>query len=132
VHGIADYGNSFGVPTVAGEVYFDKCYQGNPLVNAMAVGIVEHGKTVSASADGIGNIVMIVGSSTGRDGIHGASLLASAVFSEAAEELRPTVQVGDPFTEKLLLEATLEAIEKKLVVGMQDMERREYRVLLRK
>ena len=121
VHGIADYGNSFGVPTVAGEVYFDKCYQGNPLVNAMAVGIVEHGKTVSASADGVGNTVMIVGSSTGRDGIHGASLLASAVFSEAAEELRPTVQVGDPFTEKLLLEATLEAIEKKLVVGMQDM-----------
>ncbi len=121
VHGIADYGNSFGVPTVAGEVYFDKCYQGNPLVNAMAVGIVEHGKTVSASAEGIGNIVMIVGSSTGRDGIHGASLLASAVFSEAAEELRPTVQVGDPFTEKLLLEATLEAIDKKLVVGMQDM-----------
>ncbi len=121
VHGIADYGNSFGVPTVAGEVYFDKCYQGNPLVNAMAVGIVKHGETVSASADGVGNIVMIVGSSTGRDGIHGASLLASAVFSEAAEELRPTVQVGDPFTEKLLLEATLEAIEKKLVVGMQDM-----------
>jgi phosphoribosylformylglycinamidine synthase len=121
VHGIADYGNSFGVPTVAGEVYFDKCYQGNPLVNAMAVGIVEHGKTVSATAEGVGNIVMIVGSSTGRDGIHGASLLASAVFSEAAEELRPTVQVGDPFTEKLLLEATLEAIEKKLVVGMQDM-----------
>src|SRR5436190_945109 len=121
VHGIADYGNSFGVPTVAGEVYFDDCYQGNPLVNAMAVGIVEHGKTVSASAEGVGNIVMIVGSSTGRDGIHGASLLASAVFSEAAEELRPTVQVGDPFTEKLLLEATLEAIEKKLVVGMQDM-----------
>ncbi|MDP4220298.1 MAG: phosphoribosylformylglycinamidine synthase subunit PurL [Bacteroidota bacterium] len=121
VHGIADYGNSFGVPTVAGEVYFDPCYQGNPLVNAMAVGIVKHGETVSASADGVGNIVMIVGSSTGRDGIHGASLLASAVFSEAAEELRPTVQVGDPFTEKLLLEATLEAIGKKLVVGMQDM-----------
>ncbi|MEI8134755.1 MAG: phosphoribosylformylglycinamidine synthase subunit PurL [bacterium] len=121
VHGIADYGNSFGVPTVAGEVYFDKCYQGNPLVNAMAVGIVEHGKTVSATAEGVGNVVMIVGSSTGRDGIHGASLLASAVFSEAAEELRPTVQVGDPFTEKLLLEASLEAIEKKLIVGMQDM-----------
>jgi len=121
VHGIADYGNSFGVPTLAGEVYFDKCYQGNPLINAMAVGIVEHGKTVSATAEGVGNTVMIVGSSTGRDGIHGASLLASAVFNEAAEELRPTVQVGDPFTEKLLLEATLEAIEKKLVVGMQDM-----------
>jgi phosphoribosylformylglycinamidine synthase subunit PurL len=121
VRGIGDYGNSFGVPTVGGEVYFDTCYQGNPLVNAMAVGIVEHGKTVSASADGVGNIVMIVGSRTGRDGIHGASLLASAVFSEAAESLRPTVQVGDPFAEKLLLEATLEAIGAGLVVGMQDM-----------
>ncbi|HET9136439.1 MAG TPA: phosphoribosylformylglycinamidine synthase subunit PurL [Candidatus Kapabacteria bacterium] len=121
VHGISDYGNSFGVPTVAGEVYFDPCYQGNPLVNAMAVGIVETGKTVSATAEGVGNTVMIVGSSTGRDGIHGASLLASAVFSEDAADMRPTVQVGDPFTEKLLLEATLEAIENKLVVGMQDM-----------
>ncbi len=121
VSGIGDYGNSFGVPTVGGEVYFDECYQGNPLVNAMAVGIVEHGKTVSASAEGIGNVVMIVGSRTGRDGIHGASLLASAVFSEAAESLRPTVQVGDPFAEKLLLEATLEAIAAGLVVGMQDM-----------
>ncbi len=121
VHGISDYGNSFGVPTVAGEVYFDKCYQGNPLVNAMAVGIVEHGKTVSATAEGVGNVVMIVGSRTGRDGIHGASLLASAVFSEAAESLRPTVQVGDPFAEKLLLEATLEAIAAGVVVGMQDM-----------
>lgn len=121
VHGISDYGNSFGVPTVGGEVYFDKCYQGNPLVNAMAVGIVEHGKTVSATAEGVGNIVMIVGSRTGRDGIHGASLLASAVFSEAAESLRPTVQVGDPFAEKLLLEATLEAIQAGVVVGMQDM-----------
>lgn len=121
VHGISDYGNSFGVPTVAGEVYFDKCYQGNPLVNAMAVGIVEHGQTVSATAEGIGNVVMIVGSRTGRDGIHGASLLASAVFSEAAESLRPTVQVGDPFAEKLLLEATLEAIAAGVVVGMQDM-----------
>lgn len=121
VHGIADYGNSFGVPTVAGEVYFDECYQGNPLVNAMAVGIVEHGKTVSAVADGPGNVVMIVGSRTGRDGIHGASLLASAVFSESAESLRPTVQVGDPFAEKLLLEATLEAIAANVIVGMQDM-----------
>ena len=121
VSGIGDYGNSFGVPTVGGEVYFDPCYQGNPLVNAMAVGIVDHGKTVSATAEGVGNIVMIVGSSTGRDGIHGASLLASAVFSEAAESLRPTVQVGDPFAEKLLLEATLEAINAGLVVGMQDM-----------
>ena len=121
VHGISDYGNSFGVPTVAGEVYFDKCYQGNPLVNAMAVGVVEHGKTASAVASGEGNVVMIIGSRTGRDGIHGASLLASAVFSEAAESLRPTVQVGDPFAEKLLLEASLEAIGARLIVGMQDM-----------
>lgn len=121
VHGISDYGNSFGVPTVAGDVYFDKCYHGNPLVNAMAVGVVEKGKTISATAEGVGNAVMIVGSSTGRDGIHGASLLASAVFEEGQEALRPTVQVGDPFTEKLLLEATLEAIDQGLVVGMQDM-----------
>ncbi len=121
VRGIGDYGNSFGVPTVGGDVYFDTCYQGNPLVNAMAVGIVEHGKTVSATAEGMGNTVMIVGSGTGRDGIHGASLLASAVFSEAAESLRPTVQVGDPFAEKLLMEATLEAIAAGVVVGMQDM-----------
>ncbi|MCL5268008.1 MAG: phosphoribosylformylglycinamidine synthase subunit PurL [Bacteroidetes bacterium] len=120
VKGIADYGNAFGVPTVAGEVYFDECYDENPLVNAMAVGIVRHDRVAKAAAKGVGNLVMIVGSSTGRDGIHGATF-ASEDISEASEAKRPSVQVGDPFTEKLLLEATLEAIEAGLVVGIQDM-----------
>ncbi|GAB6283030.1 MAG: phosphoribosylformylglycinamidine synthase subunit PurL [Ignavibacterium sp.] len=120
VRGIGDYGNSFGVPTVAGEVYFDDCYQGNPLVNAMAVGIVKTDKIVSAIAKGKGNPVMIVGSSTGRDGIHGATF-ASEEISEKSEAKRPSVQVGDPFTEKLLLEATLEIIDKDYIVGIQDM-----------
>ena len=120
VRGIGDYGNSFGVPTVAGEVYFDDSYEGNPLVNAMSVGIVEVGKTVSAIAEGVGNPVIIVGSSTGRDGIHGATF-ASEEISEASEKKRPSVQVGDPFTEKLLLEASLEALMTGAVVGMQDM-----------
>ncbi|MHB1049780.1 MAG: phosphoribosylformylglycinamidine synthase subunit PurL [Bacteroidota bacterium] len=120
VKGIGDYGNSFGVPTVAGEVFFDPCYQTNPLVNAMAVGIVEHGKAASAISHGKGNIVMIVGSATGRDGIHGATF-ASEEISEASESKRPSVQVGDPFTEKLLLEATLEVIREGLIVGIQDM-----------
>jgi phosphoribosylformylglycinamidine synthase len=120
VKGIGDYGNSFGVPTVAGEVYFDPSYQSNPLVNAMSVGIVEHGHVASAIAHGVGNIVMIVGSATGRDGIHGATF-ASEEISEASESKRPSVQVGDPFTEKLLLEATLEVISAGLVVGIQDM-----------
>ncbi len=120
VKGIADYGNAFGVPTVAGEIYFDECYDENPLVNAMAVGIVRHDRIAKAAAKGVGNLVMIVGSSTGRDGIHGATF-ASEDISEASEAKRPSVQVGDPFTEKLLLEATLEAIEAGLVVGIQDM-----------
>ncbi|MBK8945322.1 MAG: phosphoribosylformylglycinamidine synthase subunit PurL [Ignavibacteriae bacterium] len=120
VKGIADYGNCFGVPTVGGEVYFDEVYQGNPLVNAMAVGIVDTHKTVSAVAKGENNPVMIVGSATGRDGIHGATF-ASEEISEKSEAKRPSVQVGDPFTEKLLLEATLEIIKKNLVVGIQDM-----------
>jgi phosphoribosylformylglycinamidine synthase subunit PurL len=121
VGGIGHYGNSFGVPTVGGEVYFDNCYQDNPLVNAMAVGIVKIDKTASAAANGVGNPVMILGSSTGRDGIHGASLLASREFDEMTEDMRPTVQVGDPFSEKLLLEATLELIEAGVIVGIQDM-----------
>lgn len=121
VEGIGHYGNSFGVPTVAGEVYFDDCYHDNPLVNAMAVGIVATDKTASALADGPGNPVMIVGSRTGRDGIHGASLLASREFDEQTDDMRPTVQVGDPFAEKLLLEATLELIEAGVLVGVQDM-----------
>ncbi len=120
VKGIADYGNSFGVPTVAGEVYFDGCYQDNPLVNAMAVGIVEHGKVARAIAKGEGNSVMLVGSSTGRDGIHGATF-ASEEISEESERKRPSVQVGDPFVEKLLLEATLEAVQSGHIVGVQDM-----------
>lgn len=120
VRGIADYGNSFGVPVVGGEVYFDEAYEGNPLVNAMSVGIVKVGETVSAIALGKGNPVLIVGASTGRDGIHGATF-ASEEISEASEAKRPSVQVGDPFTEKLLLEATLEAIKTGAIVGMQDM-----------
>lgn len=121
VRGIGDYGNSFGVPTVGGEVYFDACYSDNPLVNAMAVGIVRADRVVSATAVGVGNPVMLMGSSTGRDGIHGASLLASRQFDASSADMRPTVQVGDPFAEKLLLEAALELIESGCVVGMQDM-----------
>ena len=120
VKGIGDYGNCFGVPTVAGEVYFDESYKGNPLVNAMAIGVVDTKHVISATANGNGNPVMIVGSSTGRDGIHGATF-ASEEISEKSEAKRPSVQVGDPFTEKLLLEATLEIIKEDLVVGIQDM-----------
>jgi phosphoribosylformylglycinamidine synthase subunit PurL len=120
VHGIGHYGNCFGVPTVAGEIYFDESYAGNPLVNAMAVGLVQHNRTASATAEGAGNPVMIVGSSTGRDGIHGATF-ASVDLSADSESKRPSVQVGDPFTEKLLLEATLEIIREDLIVGIQDM-----------
>jgi phosphoribosylformylglycinamidine synthase len=120
VRGIGDYGNSFGVPTVAGEVYFDAAYEGNPLVNAMSVGVVRVGETATATASGPGNPVFIVGASTGRDGIHGATF-ASEEISEASEARRPSVQVGDPFMEKLLLEATLEVIGSGVVVGVQDM-----------
>ncbi|WNJ21158.1 phosphoribosylformylglycinamidine synthase subunit PurL [Pontibacter sp. G13] len=120
VKGIGDYGNAFGVPTVAGDVTFDSCYNINPLVNAMSVGIVERGKSATATAAGIGNPVFIVGSSTGKDGIHGATF-ASEDISDESEEKLPSVQVGDPFTEKLLLEATLEALETGVVVGVQDM-----------
>jgi phosphoribosylformylglycinamidine synthase len=120
VSGIADYGNCFGVPTVGGEVYFDDSYEGNPLVNAMAVGVVKHNKIARSAASGIGNAVLIVGAKTGRDGIHGATF-ASVDLSEKSEEKRTAVQVGDPFLEKLLLEATLEAIKAGLVVAIQDM-----------
>ncbi len=120
VKGIGDYGNSFGVPTIAGEVYFDDSYNDNPLVNAMSVGIVQHGRIARASATGPGNLVLIVGSATGKDGIHGATF-ASEEISEESESKRPSVQVGDPFTEKLLLEATLEVIRAGYVVGIQDM-----------
>ena len=120
VKGIGDYGNCFGVPTVSGEVYFEECSQDNPLVNAMAVGIVKHKESASATAAGVGNPVFIVGSATGKDGIHGATF-ASEEISEESEAKRPSVQVGDPFTEKLLLEATLEVIRSGAVVGIQDM-----------
>jgi len=121
VRGIGDYGNSFGVPTVGGDVYFDPCYNDNPLVNAMAVGIVRTDEIVPSAAHGVGNPVMLMGSRTGRDGIHGASLLASREFDQASVDMRPSVQVGDPFAEKLLLEATLELVGLGCVVGMQDM-----------
>lgn len=120
VRGIGDYGNSFGIPVIGGEVYFDESYEGNPLVNAMSIGLVKSGETVSAISKGIGNPVIIVGASTGRDGIHGATF-ASEEISEASEAKRPSVQVGDPFTEKLLLEASLEVLKTGAVVGMQDM-----------
>jgi phosphoribosylformylglycinamidine synthase subunit PurL len=120
VHGIGSYGNSFGVPTVGGEVYFNPCYNQNILVNAMSIGIVKVGETVSACADGPGNPVFIVGSATGKDGIHGATF-ASADLTENSVQDLPAVQVGDPFQEKLLLEATLEAIATGAIVGMQDM-----------
>jgi phosphoribosylformylglycinamidine synthase II len=120
VSGIAWYGNSLGVPTVGGEVFFDKSYEGNPLVNAMCVGLVDKEKLAKGVATGIGNPVMVVGASTGRDGIHGATF-ASADLIEDNEENTPTAQVGDPFMEKLLLEACLEIIDEDLVVGMQDM-----------
>ena len=120
VAGISGYGNSIGIPTVGGEVYFNECYEGNPLVNAMCVGLINHEDIAKGVASGVGNPVMVVGARTGRDGIHGATF-ASEELSEASEEKRPAVQVGDPFMEKLLLEACLELIKTGYVVGMQDM-----------
>ncbi|MBX9890876.1 MAG: phosphoribosylformylglycinamidine synthase subunit PurL [Chitinophagaceae bacterium] len=120
VKGIGHYGNCFGVPTVGGEVYFESCYHTNPLVNAMSVGIMQANKMVSATAKGLGNPVIYVGSATGKDGIGGASFASADITEESAEEL-PAVQVGDPFQEKKLLEACLEVIETGAVVGMQDM-----------
>src|SRR6201995_1560840 len=120
VHGIGHYGNCFGVPTVAGETYFEDCYSTNPLVNAMSVGIVDVKKTISATAKGKGNPVFFVGSATGKDGIGGASFASANITEESTEDL-PAVQVGDPFQEKKLLEACLEVIQTGAVVGMQDM-----------
>src|SRR5450631_3437112 len=120
VHGIGHYGNCFGVPTVGGEIYFDECYHTNPLVNAMSVGIVKNGETISATAEGKGNPVFFVGSATGKDGIGGASFASANITEESTEDL-PAVQVGDPFQEKKLLEACLEMIKTGAVVGMQDM-----------
>ncbi|HUJ29784.1 MAG TPA: phosphoribosylformylglycinamidine synthase subunit PurL [Candidatus Acidoferrum sp.] len=121
VRGIAFYGNCFGVPTVGGEVLFEPCYSNNPLVNALALGIARREDLFFARARGEGNPVIYVGAKTGRDGIHGASLLASAEFSEESQQKRPNVQVGDPFMEKLLLEACLEAMQTGAVVAIQDM-----------
>lgn len=120
VKGIGDYGNCVGIPTVAGNVSFDECYDGNCLVNAMTVGTIHEDRIFKGFASGVGNIVVYVGSATGRDGIHGASMASGSFESKDANE-RSTVQVGDPFTEKLLIEATLEVLEKGLVVGLQDM-----------
>ncbi|HTE00579.1 MAG TPA: phosphoribosylformylglycinamidine synthase subunit PurL [Mucilaginibacter sp.] len=120
VKGIGDYGNAFGIPTVGGELFFDDCYNVNPLVNAMSAGIVKAGETVSATSYGVGNPVYIVGSATGKDGIHGAAFASKDITEDSVNDL-PAVQVGDPFQEKLLLEATLEVIKTGAVVGMQDM-----------
>jgi phosphoribosylformylglycinamidine synthase len=121
VRGVGGYGNCVGVPTVGGELVFDPSYQGNPLVNVMAIGLLEDGMLTHASADGPGNLVVLYGSATGRDGIGGASVLASATFGDSDPSKRPSVQVGDPFAEKLLIEATLELIAKGLVVSIQDL-----------
>ena len=121
IRGIANYGNCFGVPTVGGEVSFEPCYSQNPLVNALALGIARKEDIFLAKAKGLGNPVIYVGAKTGRDGIHGASLLASAEFTEESQQKRPNVQVGDPFTEKLLLEACLEAMKTGAIVAIQDM-----------
>jgi len=120
VKGIGDYGNAFGIPTVGGELFFDDCYTVNPLVNAMSAGIVKVGETVSATSYGVGNPVYIVGSATGKDGIHGAAFASKNITEDSVNDL-PAVQVGDPFQEKLLLEASLEVIQTGAVIGMQDM-----------
>ncbi len=120
VKGIGHYGNCFGVPTIGGEIYFENCYQTNPLVNAMSVGVIENGKMVSATSEGVGNPVFIVGAATGKDGIGGASFASADISEDSVNDL-PAVQVGDPFEEKKLLEACLEAVETGVLVGMQDM-----------
>ena len=120
VKGIGDYGNSFGIPIVGGEVFFDESYDQNPLVNAFSAGIMKVGDMISATASGVGNPVFIVGSSTGKDGIHGAAFASKDITEDSMDDL-PSVQVGDPFQEKLLLEATLELAKTDAVVGMQDM-----------
>ncbi|MBK9597844.1 MAG: phosphoribosylformylglycinamidine synthase subunit PurL [Flavobacteriales bacterium] len=120
VKGIGDYGNAFGVPVLGGEVYFDPCYTTNPLVNAMSVGIMRADKLISATSHGVGNPVYIVGSATGKDGIHGASFASKDITGTSMDDL-PAVQVGDPFMEKLLLEASLELAQTDAIIGMQDM-----------
>ncbi|MFP5351430.1 MAG: phosphoribosylformylglycinamidine synthase subunit PurL [Actinomycetota bacterium] len=120
VHGISNYGNSIGVPTVGGEVVFEDCYAENPLVNVACLGLIED-RLMHGRAEGEGNAVILIGSSTGRDGIGGASVLASAEFDDSSGDKRPSVQVGDPFTEKLLIEACLELVRKDLLAGFQDL-----------
>ncbi len=120
VKGIGDYGNAFGIPVLGGEVFFDESYTMNPLVNAMSVGLVEKGNVVSAISKGEGNPVFIVGSSTGKDGIHGATFASANITEDSADDI-PSIQVGDPFQEKILLEASLEVIKTGALVGMQDM-----------
>ena len=120
VHGISSYGNSIGVPTVGGEAIFEECYAENNLVNVACLGVIDT-KLMHGRAEGVGNVAILIGSSTGRDGIGGASVLASAEFDETSQEKRPSVQVGDPFSEKLLIEACLEMISSDLVVGLQDL-----------
>jgi len=121
VGGIAHYGNCFGIPTVAGEVYFDKCYEGNPLVNAFALGVLRHEQIARGAAKGIGNPVFYVGPATGRDGLAGAAFASQDLTEESAEQQRGAVQVGDPFMEKLVLEACLELLATGAVAGIQDM-----------
>ncbi|MEA2229182.1 MAG: phosphoribosylformylglycinamidine synthase subunit PurL, partial [Solirubrobacteraceae bacterium] len=121
VAGIGHYGNSIGVPTIGGEVYFEGPYEQNCLVNAMALGLGEASKLMTSAAAGVGNVLVLFGASTGRDGIGGASVLASAELGEADEDKRPTVQVGDPFAEKKLLECSLELLDRDLLVSLQDL-----------
>src|SRR6266542_6939140 len=121
VRGVGGYGNCVGVPTVGGELVFDPSYQGNPLVNVMAIGLLRLERLTLAHAPGPGNLVLLFGSATGRDGIGGASVLASATFTDDDPSKRPSVQVGDPFAEKLLIEASLELIERGLVEGLADL-----------
>src|SRR5213075_3327507 len=121
VAGIGHYGNSVGVPTIGGEVYFEGPYEFNCLVNAMALGLAETSKLVRSAAAGVGNVVILFGASTGRDGIGGASVLASAELGEGDADKRPTVQVGDPFEEKKLLECSLQLLDEGLLVALQDL-----------
>jgi phosphoribosylformylglycinamidine synthase len=121
VAGIGHYGNSIGVPTIGGEVYFEGPYEQNCLVNAMALGLARADDMIRSAAAGVGNVLVLFGASTGRDGIGGASVLASASSGEADEDKRPTVQVGDPFEEKKLLECSLELLERGLLVSLQDL-----------
>ncbi|HEX9823369.1 MAG TPA: phosphoribosylformylglycinamidine synthase subunit PurL [Actinomycetota bacterium] len=121
VAGIGQYGNSMGIPTVGGEVKFAACHSGNPTVNVMCVGLAPADRVVRAKAEGVGNLLVLIGATTGRDGIGGVSVLASRTLDESSEESRPSVQIGDPFEEKLLVEACLELVERDLLVGLQDL-----------